>query len=80
MVEYSVVLFNHWSTPLVDLDQVIRLREGIFLEASQTLIRIGGIRVDYLGHAHCSRFSSIKCIALTVHGARFAKNWKKGFS
>jgi hypothetical protein len=51
MVEYSVVLFNHWSTPLVDLDQVIRLCEGILLEASQTLIRIGQIRLDYLGHA-----------------------------
>jgi len=46
----------------VDLDQVIRLCEGILLEASQTLIRIGGIRVDYLGHAHEEQLDGIYVI------------------
>jgi hypothetical protein len=52
MVEYSVVLVNHRSTPLGNLDQAIRLCEGILLAASEKWIRIGGIRIDYLGRPH----------------------------
>src|SRR5271157_2336991 len=40
------------STPLGNLDPVIRLFEGIFLTASANLIRNRGFHVDYLGHAH----------------------------
>jgi predicted nuclease of restriction endonuclease-like (RecB) superfamily len=46
------VAVQPWSTPLGNLDQVIRLCEGILLAASLKLIRIGGVRIDYLGHAH----------------------------
>src|SRR5208337_69707 len=40
------------STPLGNLDPVIRLFEGIFLTASANLIRNREFHVDYLGHAH----------------------------
>src|SRR5208337_3023804 len=43
------------STPLGNLDPVIRLFEGIFLTASANLIRNREFHVDYLGHAHCNR-------------------------
>src|SRR5208337_2503700 len=39
------------STPLGNLDPVIRLFEGIFLTASANLIRNREFHVDYLGHA-----------------------------
>jgi len=41
-----------WSTPLGDLDQVIRLFEGNFLVPSLKLLRNRRFPIDYRAHAH----------------------------
>src|SRR5208337_3719216 len=67
------------STPLGNLDPVIRLFEGIFLTASANLIRNREFHVDYLGHAHGVprlRFSvrsmmvAVVIVALVLYGRR----------
>jgi hypothetical protein len=47
-VRYSGLLLTSRSTPLGNLDQVIRLPEGIFLKTSARLLRNRRITGDYL--------------------------------
>src|SRR5271157_1635586 len=55
------------STPLGNLDPVIRLFEGIFLTASANLIRNRGFHVDYLGHAHFRGEGMLSVGGLTLY-------------